>query len=130
MDTMYKLGCFCHISTKIFHSKFQQQDRAENLVKVLGVIRGSENPSIFVPANDAETGQWFYIDVPSMAHSSGLPDHTIYIEDINEKKNAINPYPVPRDANSLIRSSVMPQDHLNYTFTWQELLFVLKILHF
>ena len=32
-------------------------------VEVIGVIRGGENPSIFVPANDPSTGQWFYVDV-------------------------------------------------------------------
>ncbi|KAF3601497.1 hypothetical protein F2Q69_00038029 [Brassica cretica] len=28
-------------------------------VEVIGVIRGGENPSIFVPANDPSTGQWY-----------------------------------------------------------------------
>ncbi|RZC57758.1 hypothetical protein C5167_005069 [Papaver somniferum] len=36
-------------------------------VKVIGVIRGSEKPSIFVPANDPSSGQWFYVDVPARA---------------------------------------------------------------
>ncbi|CAA6661444.1 unnamed protein product [Spirodela intermedia] len=92
-----------------------------SLVKVLGVVRGSERPSIFVPANNPESGQWFYVDVPMISRSSGLPDHTIYIEDIDENTGASNPYPVPKDASSLIRHSVMPQDHLNYTFTWYTL---------
>ncbi|GJN08754.1 hypothetical protein PR202_ga26708 [Eleusine coracana subsp. coracana] len=87
-------------------------------VKVTGVIRGSDKPSIFVPANDPSSGQWFYVDVPMIAGACGLPENTVYIEDINEDVSLTNPYPVPKDANTLIRHSVMPDDHLRYTFTW------------
>ncbi|KAL6867657.1 hypothetical protein ACP4OV_015681 [Aristida adscensionis] len=90
-------------------------------VRVIGVIRGSEKPSIFVPANEPGSGQWFYVDVPMIARACGLPENTVYIEDINEDVSATNPYPVPKDVNTLIRHSVMPQDHLKYTFTWYTL---------
>lgn len=89
--------------------------------EVVGVVRGSEKPSIFVPANDPSSHQWFYVDVLEIARASGLPESAVYIEDINEKINPSNPYPLPKDVNTLIRSSVMPQDHLNYTLTWYEL---------
>lgn len=96
------------------------QDQPPTLApdKVVGVVRGSEKPSIFVPPNDPNSGQWFYVDVPAIARTCGLPEDTIYIEDINEDVNPSNPYPLPKDASTLIRSSVMPQDHLNYTLTW------------
>ncbi|KAL2344130.1 hypothetical protein Fmac_005415 [Flemingia macrophylla] len=90
-------------------------------IEVVGVVRGSEKPSIFVPANDPESSQWFYIDVPGIARACGLPENTIYIENTDENVNPSNPYPVPKDVNTLIRSSVMPRDHLNYTFTWYSL---------
>ncbi|XP_065848546.1 surfeit locus protein 1 [Euphorbia lathyris] len=90
-------------------------------VEVIGVVRGSEQPSIFVPENDPSSGQWFYVDVPSIACTCQLPENTIYVEDINENVNPSCPYPLPKDANTLIRSSVMPQDHLNYTLTWYSL---------
>ncbi|KAM7482923.1 hypothetical protein LguiB_007506 [Lonicera macranthoides] len=90
-------------------------------VEVVGVVRGSEKPSIFVPANDPSSFQWFYVDVPAIACACGLPENTIYIEDINDNVNPSNPYPVPKDSSTLIRSSVMPQDHLNYTLTWYSL---------
>ncbi|KAF8369292.1 hypothetical protein HHK36_032696 [Tetracentron sinense] len=93
-------------------------------VKVVGVVRESEKPSIFVPSNDPSSGQWFYVDVPAIARASGLPENTIYIEDINENVNHSRPYPVPKDVNTLIRSSVMPQDHLNYTLTWYDFRFL------
>uniref|UniRef100_A0A6N2KPP1 SURF1-like protein n=1 Tax=Salix viminalis TaxID=40686 RepID=A0A6N2KPP1_SALVM len=90
-------------------------------VVVVGVVRGSEKPSIFVPENDPSSFQWFYVDVPAIARACGLPENTIYVEDINENFNSGCPYPVPKDVNALIRSSVMPQDHLNYTLTWYSL---------
>lgn len=99
----------------------EDQVHAVTLVEVVGVIRGSERPSIFVPANEPDSSQWFYVDVPAIARASGLPGDTIYIEDINENVNPSNPYPVPKDVKTLIRSSVMPQDHLNYTLTWYSL---------
>lgn len=94
---------------------------ANNSITVSGVIRDSEKPSIFVPANDPNASQWFYVDVPAIARACGLPEDTLYIEDINDNVNPCSPYPIPKDANSLIRSSVMPQDHLNYTLTWYSL---------
>ncbi|KAL8456784.1 hypothetical protein ACS0TY_034868 [Phlomoides rotata] len=90
-------------------------------VEVIGVVRGSEKPSIFVPANDPNGSQWFYVDVPAVAHACGLPDETLYVEEINEHINPSSPYPVPKDFNMLIRTSVMPHDHLNYTITWYTL---------
>ncbi|XP_044477233.1 surfeit locus protein 1-like isoform X2 [Mangifera indica] len=106
-----------------FWSKRPMMDQAPAVVpvEVVGVIRRSEKPSIFVPANDPSSCQWFYVDVPAIARASGLPENTIYVEDINENVNPSNPYPVPKDVNTLIRSSVMPQDHLNYTLTWYSL---------
>ncbi|KAK1275056.1 Surfeit locus protein 1 [Acorus gramineus] len=90
-------------------------------IKVVGVVRGNEKPSIFVPANDPSSGQWFYVDISAMARACGLPENTIYVEDINDSASASNPYPVSKDVNTLIRFSVMPQDHLNYTMTWYSL---------
>ncbi|PIA44165.1 hypothetical protein AQUCO_01700050v1 [Aquilegia coerulea] len=88
---------------------------------VIGVIRESEKPSIFVPANDPSSGQWFYVDVPMIARACGQPENTVYIEDIHDNIDPSKPYPLPKDVNTLIRSSVMPQDHLNYTLTWYSL---------
>lgn len=96
----------------------QDEESAVTPVKVIGVVRGNEKPSIFVPANDPSSGQWFYVDVPAIARSAGLPEDALYIEDINEDVSASQPYPIPKDVNTLICYSVMPQDHLNYTLTW------------
>ncbi|XVE85994.1 hypothetical protein DITRI_Ditri18aG0000500 [Diplodiscus trichospermus] len=98
-----------------------QAPAAITSVEVIGVVRGSEKPSIFVPANDPNSRQWFYVDIPAIAVACGLPEDTLLIEDANENVNPSSPYPVPKDINTLIRSSVMPQDHLNYTLTWYSL---------
>ena len=87
-------------------------------IRVVGVVRGSEKPSIFVPENLPNTGQWYYVDVPMIARACGLPEDTLYVEDISDDASAIDPYPVPKVVNTLIRFSVMPWDHLNYTLTW------------
>ncbi|XVF53767.1 hypothetical protein PTKIN_Ptkin05aG0125400 [Pterospermum kingtungense] len=97
----------------------KDQAPAFTSLEVIGVVRGSEKPSIFVPANDPNSGQWFYVDVPAIAVACGLPEDTLLIEEINENVNPSNP--VPKDINTLIRNSVMPQDHLNYTLTWYSL---------
>lgn len=91
------------------------------MVKVIGVIRGSESPNIFMPLNDPDSGQWFYVDVPAIARAVGLPENALYVEEIEEAHNVGNPYPVPKDASTFVRYSVMPQDHVNYALTWYTL---------
>jgi len=34
------------------------------VVRIEGVLRGSGRPNMFVPLNEPEAGQWFYIDAP------------------------------------------------------------------
>ncbi|KAH7653927.1 surfeit locus 1 family protein [Dioscorea alata] len=103
------------------HTVSKNEEPVVTPIRVIGVVRGSEKPSIFVPANDPDSGQWFYVDVPMIACASGLPEDTLYIEDINENVNPTHPYPLPKDVNSLINHSVMPRDHLNYVITWYSL---------
>ena len=49
-------------------------------VEVEGIVRDSEHPSRFVPANDDASGQWFWIDVPALAAACGLPRDTLLVE--------------------------------------------------
>ncbi|KAL2643353.1 hypothetical protein R1flu_010940 [Riccia fluitans] len=95
----------------------------EAKVKVCGVIRGSEQPNMFVPPNAPESGQWFYVDVPSMARAVGLPETTLLIEAVEDKENnkATDKYPIPKNPEALLHASVMPQDHINYALTWYTL---------
>lgn len=111
-----------------FNWNIQDPNPTVTAIEVVGVVRGSEKPSIFVPENDPGYPQWFYVDVPAIARASGLPEDTLYMEDINENVNPGNPYPIQKDVNTLIRSSVMPQDHLNYTLTWYALCYKYLII--
>ncbi|MCO5610805.1 hypothetical protein L7F22_065046 [Adiantum nelumboides] len=97
-----------------------QKQPQTNTTNVIGVVRGSENPNMFVPPNEPAKGQWFFVDVPAMVAAAGLPENTIYVEALQEKSVDFKgkQYPLPKDPESLIRSSVMPQDHLSYAFTW------------
>jgi surfeit locus 1 family protein len=54
--------------------------RAWPQAEVEGIVRSSEQPSSFVPANDPASGQWFWIDVPALAAAAGLPPDTPLIE--------------------------------------------------
>ncbi|KAJ7565800.1 hypothetical protein O6H91_02G075900 [Diphasiastrum complanatum] len=90
--------------------------------RVQGVVRGSEHPNMFVPSNVPETGQWFYVDVPAMARAASLPENTCYIEAMKKSDGAsLKDYPLAKDPDALIHSSVMPQNHLNYALTWYSL---------
>lgn len=45
-----------------------------------GVMRESENPSSFVPANIPAKGEWYWLDVPGMARAAGLPSDAPMME--------------------------------------------------
>ncbi len=85
------------------------------MVRVAGVIRDGEQPNMFVPNNQPEIGQWFYVDIPAMARVMGLPEDVTYMEavaisapDVEGRKK----FPLPKESDSFLKASVMPQDHL------------------
>jgi cytochrome oxidase assembly protein ShyY1 len=45
---------------------------------VEGVVRGSETPGSFVPANSPP--QWYWLDAPAMAGAAQLPPETPLVE--------------------------------------------------
>lgn len=94
------------------------------LVRVAGVIRDGEQPNMFVPNNQPEIGQWFYVDVPAMAQEMGLSQDVTYMEAVatsSPDREGRQKFPLPKEADSFLKSSVMPQDHLNYALTWYTL---------
>jgi surfeit locus 1 family protein len=76
---------------------------------------------MFVPHNQPEIGQWFYVDVPAMAQTVGLPPDVTYIEAVSTTNGSSKTFPLPKEPDALLKSSVMPQDHLNYSLTWYSL---------
>lgn len=43
-------------------------------------MRTNDNPSMFVPANDPSSDQFFWIDVPALAKACDMPEGTPLIE--------------------------------------------------
>ena len=98
-----------------------EAERNKPMVRVAGVIRDGEQPNMFVPNNQPEIGQWFYVDVPAMAQVIGLPQDVTYMEAVvtsSPDREGRNKFPLPKESDSFLKSSVMPQDHLNYALTW------------
>lgn len=127
--------------------KFSNIPKDESQATIHGVIRPSENPSVFVPKNTPEKRDWYFIDVPHLAHATGLPDATPLVEVVTPEEDTIqsggkvNPtamdilggrttirtvneekdkesYPLAKSEGDLRHFSVMPRDHLNYALTW------------
>ena len=114
-------------------------------MQFVGITRGSERPSSFVPPNTGN--DWFWIDVPALAAAAGLPPSTPLVEVIAPPRSAggaaaAGPsYPQVRPRllawalrrligrvghantqahaeSTLLRFPVMPDDHRNYAATW------------
>ncbi|CAK0786861.1 hypothetical protein CVIRNUC_010075 [Coccomyxa viridis] len=112
-------------------------------VHMEGVMRESENPSSFVPANIPAKGEWYWLDVPGMARAAGLPSDAPMMEVVRREgpeasqvnvptamevlagrtrgPSAAQAYPVPRSMEDLAHFPVMPSDHRNYALTWYSL---------
>lgn len=118
-----------------------------SMTSIRGVVRYSEKPSRFVPENCPRQRDWYYVDVPELARSMGLPETTQLVEivttsdelmqyggkakasamdilagkttvrQINEEKSD-EQYPIPKSLGDMQHFSVMPRDHLNYALTW------------
>ncbi|KAH9325606.1 hypothetical protein KI387_005784, partial [Taxus chinensis] len=58
------------------------------------------------------------VDQDDLEMGSWTSRECIFVEEIEGTVNASNLYPVPKDASTFVRFSVMPQDHLNYALTW------------
>lgn len=126
---------------------WKAEDETSRPVRLEGVVHYSENPSVFVPKNNPEKGEWHYIDVKALANAMGLPQDTPLIEVItpeedtrqapgkssptamdvlggraslkaaNEQKKS-EAYPLAKSIGDLRHFSVMPSDHTNYALTW------------
>jgi surfeit locus 1 family protein len=111
-------------------------------MRVVGVVRGSETPSSFVPDNATSSGEWFWLDVPALAAAAHVPPGTPLVEALAvDGGGSGEVYPMVRgltpsavtivaahvtrralaqaqDEALLRRFPVMPDDHRNYAATW------------
>lgn len=129
------------------HPQQHRTDSISQQATVHGVVRYSETPSMFVPENKPEEGEWHFLDVEAMARAMNLPANTPLVEVITSETDAkqspgksshtamevlggrrtiqsiqaekdMETFPLAKSEGDFRQFSVMPQDHLNYALTW------------
>ena len=94
-----------------------QADRRDGLVegetRVVGLMRGSEPRTLFVPAPDPVRGEWFNRDVPGIAAARGLADAAPYLIEADAAPGKAGPWP----RGGQLRVD-LPNNHLQYAVTW------------
>jgi len=114
-----KAGCTRTALTAL-QEAHARQPSPPSCVAFQGVVRASEKPSSFVPANSGDA--WFFVDVDALAAAAGLPAGTHLVEVIRHSDGAATAsarsYPQPQEEAALLRFSVTPDDHRNYAATW------------
>eukprot|EP00879_Flechtneria_rotunda_P003118 GHRR01003339.1.p1 GENE.GHRR01003339.1~~GHRR01003339.1.p1 ORF type:complete len:224 (+),score=77.29 GHRR01003339.1:3723-4394(+) len=113
------------------------------LVKVSGVVQGSEKPSSFVPANEPQQGSYFWLDVPGIAEACGLPADTPMVQVLLDEGLGVKGeqptttgtvFPLPKPLSRVVHFSTMPIGHFNYVVGWTGMsaamaYLALKVLH-
>lgn len=98
-------------------------------VEVTGILHQPEQPGWFTPDNDPETGAWYWLDLPALAESMGLPavaPLVLYAEAERSAAPADGSVGAdPDDGADAARLPVpgvltvdIPNNHLNYALTW------------
>ncbi|GAX79436.1 hypothetical protein CEUSTIGMA_g6877.t1 [Chlamydomonas eustigma] len=116
----------------------QQSSKGE--AEIVGVVQPSEKPSAVVPDNVLEKGEFHWLDVPNLARACGLPLDTPLVQAVSNDPatvqqmkrqspleesrdrpladNTTPTFPIPKNAQDLVRFSTMPSDHMMYAATW------------
>jgi len=102
------------------------QGQIEQVVKVTGLIRGSETPGIFIPENEPERNQWFSRDLAAMSRSM-FPGGTVEVAPFFlEAKAGDVPGGWPSGSQTRL---TLPNNHLQYALTWFSLAAVLVAVY-
>ncbi len=90
----------------------------EGETEVTGIVRLSQKPGWLSPPANAAKRLFYAADIPAMAAAAGLKgDEVIESEYIQAEAAANAPqWPQARDPKELLAS--IPNDHLEYAFTW------------
>jgi surfeit locus 1 family protein len=100
--------------------------QTEEVVTVTGLVRTSEEPSIFVPDNDLAANQWFSRDLPAMARSM-FPGGTVPVAPFFlEARESAVPGGWPKGGQTRLR---LANDHLQYALTWFSLALCLAAVY-
>jgi surfeit locus 1 family protein len=97
----------------------------EGEVTVTGLLRLPPlgKPHWFIPANNAERNYWLYVDVPAMAAAAHLDRVLPFYIDADATPN---PGGLPVGGQTPLD---LPNDHLQYAFTWYALAAGLAVIY-
>eukprot|EP00298_Acanthocystis_sp_HF-20_P019904 c24397_g1_i1.p1 GENE.c24397_g1_i1~~c24397_g1_i1.p1 ORF type:complete len:290 (-),score=98.85 c24397_g1_i1:61-930(-) len=107
------------ISSKIKDKKLRPQKNSQEMTTVNAVHRIPEKPGSFVPLNEPNKGNWFFIDTNAMTSyfdlnsSSQVP----YFEEICIDRSN-HEQPIPKSIDDYNHFSVSPNGHAGYAATW------------
>ncbi|KAI8883597.1 SURF1-domain-containing protein [Backusella circina FSU 941] len=104
--------------------KKEQKNRPESLeegeVTVVGLLRTNEERNTFTPDNDVKGGQWYWVDVDTMAEMTNA--QPIMIERVSDSSPSVE-YSFIDKGIPVGRSPIVEvrNHHLNYLITWYSL---------
>lgn len=93
-------------------------------VEVTGILRTDGRKSDWIPENQPDKGNWYYVDVRQMAASAGITGVRPWFI---EAGAASNPGGWPLGGHTL---TPLPNNHLAYAFTWYAFALVLTVIYF
>jgi surfeit locus 1 family protein len=95
------------------------------VVAVDGLLRlpPDGKPGWFVPANDPARNQWFYVDLPAMAHAAEFDRALPFYMDAGP---APNPGGLPLGGQA---DTELVNNHLQYAITWFALAAILAVIY-
>lgn len=88
------------------------EGQVSGTVEVTGLLRFSEEPSLFVPANDPARNAFYRVSVAEISAARGLPGAAPFLVDANARPN---PGGLPVGGTTRI---AFPNRHLEYALTW------------
>jgi surfeit locus 1 family protein len=100
--------------------------QVEEVVTVVGLVRPSEPPSVFVPDNDPEANQWFSRDLPAMTRSMFTGGTVQVAPFFLEAKADEVPGGWPRGGQTRL---TLTNNHLQYALTWFGLALCLVVVY-
>ena len=93
-----------------------------NQVLIEGIIHLPGSKSYFTPKNNLTTGEWYYLNIEEIKKYTDLPLLKFVIFEAKNKN--LKEFPI---AGQYIHKNI-PNDHLQYAFTWFSLAIVLFII--
>lgn len=100
------------VPTELKDPARREAGQAPGETTVIGILRGSEPRTMFVPAPDPARGEWYNRDILGIAAAKGLGDIPPFLV---EADATANPGGWPKGGQLRVD---LPNNHLQYAFTW------------